>query len=61
MPWSEKQMKVIRAKAHGWNPPGKDKPFAGVSEEWAKGAEKEGIKPSAQSQGDALEGKGKKK
>jgi hypothetical protein len=31
MPYSEAQEKVLRARAHGWDPPG-DAPFSGVSE-----------------------------
>ena len=44
MPWSPKQLKAIRAKKHGWNPPGGDEPFANVSKGKLSKMEHEGIK-----------------
>lgn len=45
MPWSPKQMKAIRARAHGWKPKGGG-PFESVSEEKAEEMSKEGVKKS---------------
>lgn len=44
MPFTPKQMKAIRARAHGWDPGG-DAPFANVSVEKAKQMQSEGIRP----------------
>lgn len=59
MPWSDKQMKTIRAIKHGWVPP-KGAPFHGQSRAWAAGAAKEGIKRkrrlTAREQAKALRG-----
>lgn len=44
MPWSPKQMKAIRAKKHGWNPPGDKEPFAKVGKGKLAEMEKEGTK-----------------
>lgn len=43
MPWSPKQMKALRARAHGWHPSAGG-PFANVSEEKAAEMSKEGVK-----------------
>jgi hypothetical protein len=54
MPWTPKQMKVIRAKAHGWNPPGSE-PFEGVSKRKLKKMQREGTKrPTARDAAMAL-------
>lgn len=45
MPWTPAQMKAIRARKHGWNPPGKQ-PFENVSHEKLGEMEHEGIRPS---------------
>jgi len=50
MPWTPKQMKVIRAKKHGWNPPGEE-PFEGVSEDKLGEMEKEPMRPPIKSKG----------
>lgn len=42
MPWTPKQMKVIRARAHGWK---KGEAFKGVSVGKAKEMETEGLRP----------------
>lgn len=44
MPYTEKQKKVIRAKEHGWDPPG-DEPFEGVSHSKLKKMSHEGTRP----------------
>ena len=44
MPWTAKQMRSIRARAHGWSGPGA---FENVSEAEAKTMEGEGIKGQA--------------
>lgn len=44
MPWTMKQKKVIRAKEHGWDPPG-DEPFEGVSKAKLSKMEKEPTRP----------------
>lgn len=43
IPWSPKQEKVLKAKAHGWKPKGGG-PFESVSEEKAEEMSKEGVK-----------------
>jgi hypothetical protein len=58
MPWSEAQMRAIRAKEHGWDPPGKQ-PFEGVSKRKLKKMSHEGIrtKPTARDAAQALSGR----
>jgi hypothetical protein len=43
MPWSKKQMKAIRARAHGWKPSAGG-PFEDVSEDKAREMMAEGVK-----------------
>jgi hypothetical protein len=53
MPWTENQMRVIRARAHGWKPrPGG--PFENVSEEKAREMSHEGVKRTARDAHNAL-------
>ncbi len=43
MPWSPAQMRAIRAKEHGWNPPG-EQPFENVGHAKLKKMAHEGIR-----------------
>jgi hypothetical protein len=51
MPWSPKQMKSIRARAHGWKGKGA---FQNISKKKGQEMEEEGTKPDAKMQAKAL-------
>lgn len=55
MPWTEKQMRVIRAKKHGWNPPGKE-PFEGVPKKKLGEMEHEGLRPPVRKRKSGMKG-----